>query len=365
MEHSAIDTAELGEHANRYGPTAARTSSPAKRRPKTKTVDIHAHVAVPEAAAYAAPHLKLDDIAMVRHSNEATRSINRGQDKDRASTMVDMDDRLKVLDAMRIDFQLVAPTPFQCYYSLPVEHAVEGTRMVNDGIAAFVAKRPDRFAGLGTVAMQDANEAAGELDRCVKGLGFKGVQVLTNVNGNELSSPAYAPFWHKAEELGALVMIHPNGFTEGRRFQDYYFSNVIGNPLETAVALHHLIFDGVLERLPNLKILAVHGGGYLPAYSGRIDHAWGARKDANAELPKPPSEYLKKVYFDSVVFTPHQLEYLVKVYGADKIVMGTDYPYDMADYDPVEHVMGVDSFSDEQVSKVAGLSAMKLLGIDG
>ncbi len=362
MPHSVIDTASLGDAVNRYGATAARKASPEKGRVKTKTVDIHSHIAVPEAARFAQPHLTLTDIPMVRHSNDQTKSINGQQDKDRTVAMTDMDDRIAVLDAMRIDFQLVAPPPFQCYYTLRTEEAVKATKIVNEGIAAFVNKRPDRFAGLGTVTLQDGATAAEELSFCVNDLGLKGVQVLTNVNGNELSAPQYEPFWRKAEELGCLVMIHPNGFTEGRRFEEHYFSNVIGNPLETTVALHRLIFDGVLERLPNLKILAVHGGGFLPAYSGRIDHAWGARQDSRAGLPKPPTEYLKKVYFDSVVFTPHQLEYLVKLYGADKIVMGTDYPYDMADYDPVEHILST-PLSDEERSKVAGLTALKLLGL--
>src|ERR1051326_9461627 len=126
-------------------------------------------------------------------------------------------------------------------------------------------------------------------------LRFKGVQILTNVAGNEISDPAYAPFWAKAEELGALVLIHPNGFPEGKRLTRYYFNNVVGNPFETALALHNLIFDGVLERHPKLKILAVHGGGYLPAYAGRIDHAWGARSDANGDLPRPPTSYLRPI----------------------------------------------------------------------
>lgn len=360
--HSDISTRDRGDKVNRYGPTTGRPFPDQTKRLKTKTVDIHAHVAVPAAAAYIQPHLVMTDIAMVRHSNDQTRAVNMQQDADRKVAMVDIDDRMRVLDAMGIDIQVVAPPPFQCYYSVPVEHAVKASRMVNDGIAEFVGKRPDRLAGLGTVALQDAAEAVKELDYCMNTLGFKGVEVLTNVHGAELAAPQFQPFWKRAEELGALVMIHPNGFTHGERFHDYYFSNVIGNPLETTIALHHLIFSGTLERMPNLKILAVHGGGYLPAYSGRIDHAWGARADSHAGLPKPPTHYLRKIYFDNVVFTPHQLEYLVKVYGADHIVMGTDYPYDMADYDPVEHVISA-GLSAEDTAKVAGGTAMKLLGL--
>jgi aminocarboxymuconate-semialdehyde decarboxylase len=129
------------------------------------------------------------------------------------------------------------------------------------------------------------------------------------------------------------------------------------------VALHYLIFDGVLERYPALKILAVHGGGFLPSYAGRIDHAWGARSDVRGTLPKPPTHYLRKVYFDTIVFTPHQLEYLVKLYGAEKILMGTDFPYDMAESDPVGHVCSVESFDDATRAAICGGNAARLLGV--
>jgi aminocarboxymuconate-semialdehyde decarboxylase len=263
---------------------------------------------------------------------------------------------------MGINFQLVMPPPPQCYYTVPVEIAVGAARIVNDGIAEFVSKKPDRFAGLGSVPMPDGNEAAKELERCVHRLGLKGAQILTNVAGRELSDPAFEPFWKKAEELSAFIVLHPSGFTEGKRFARFSFSNTIGNPLETTIALHYLIFDGVLERHPNLKILAVHGGGYLGAYPGRIDHAWGARSDAHGTLPQPPTSYLKKIYFDSVVFTPEQLAELVRLYGADHVIMGTDYPFDMADYDPIGHVAsaGLDAAA---VAAVAGGNAKRLLGL--
>jgi aminocarboxymuconate-semialdehyde decarboxylase len=258
---------------------------------------------------------------------------------------------------------LVMPPPPQCYHTVALEYAVPAARMINDGIAEFVAKHPDRFIPTGTVPMQDGNEAAKELERCMKTLNFKGVEILTNVAGKELSDPAFAPFWKKAEELGALVIIHPNGFTEGQRLSRFYFNNIVGNPFETTLALHYLIFDGVLERHPNLKIFAMHGGGYLGAYSGRIDHAWGARSDCQANLPKPPTEYLKKVYVDTVVFTPDQLEALVKTFGVDHVIMGTDYPFDMLEYDPIGHINSVTGFDDTTRAALAGGNAKKLLGL--
>jgi len=317
---------------------------------------------VPAAAAFVKPHLDPMTNPLVLHATPETRALNQKQEQDIRERITSHDRRLTDLDAMGVDFQLVMPPPPQCYYTVPVEVAVEAARMVNDGIAEFVAKMPDRFAGLGSVPMPDGNEAAKELERCVGKLGLKGAQVLTNVAGRELSDPAFAPFWRKAEELGALIVLHPSGFTEGKRLARFSFSNTIGNPLETTIALHYLIFDGVLERHPNLKILAVHGGGYLAAYSGRIDHAWGARSDAHGDLPHPPTSYLKKIYFDSVVFTPHQLAELVRLYGADRIIMGTDYPFDMADYDPIGHVAGA-GLDQAAIAAVAGGNAKRLLGL--
>ncbi|MDO9710097.1 amidohydrolase family protein [Paracraurococcus lichenis] len=355
----------MTEETNHYGATAARVHGRPGRetRPSSTTIDIHAHVFVPEAGAYAAPHLDPATIPLARFATPATQALNRKQDADRRVVGTQHGPRLAELDAMGIDLQLCAPAPPQSYYTLPLEPAVVANRMVNDGIAAFCAVRPDRFLGLGTVPLQDAGEAVTELERCMGPLGFKGVQVLTNVAGRELSDPAFAPFWAAAERLGALVMIHPNGFTGGERLARFYFNNVIGNPLDTTVALHYLIFDGVLERHPGLKVLAVHGGGYLPAYSGRIDHAWGARSDARGDLPKPPTEYLRRVYFDTIVFTPHQLEYLVKVFGADRILMGTDFPFDMADSDPIGHICSVESFDDATRAALAGGNAKRLLGL--
>lgn len=349
---------------NRYGFTAARKQGKPGRevRPQSVTVDLHSHIVVPEAAEFVRPHLDFSTIPLAHFSTPETKALNQRQDADRSSRMTGYDERLADLDEMGIDLQLVMCPPFQCYYTVPLDVAVPAARMVNDGIADYVAGKSDRFVALGSVPLADGNEAAKELERCMNTHRFKGVQILTNVAGRELSDPAFAAFWKKAEELGALVLLHPNGFTEGQRLTRFYFNNIIGNPFETTIALHYLIFDGVLERHPNLKILAVHGGGYLSAYSGRIDHAWGARSDCKAELPKPPTYYLKKIYFDTVVFTHHQLDALIQVFGADHIVLGTDYPYDMAEYNPVEHLVsaGLDSST---VANIAGLNAKRLLGL--
>jgi aminocarboxymuconate-semialdehyde decarboxylase len=353
------------DHWNKYGPTAARSHGRRGRevRPRSTTIDIHSHVAVPQAAALVKPHLDLATIPLAHFAAPETQALARKQEDDIRSRITGYDERLADLDAMGIDVQVVCPPPPQCYYTVPLDIAVPATRMVNDGIAEYIARKADRFVALGSVPLADAAEAANELERCIKVLGFKGVEVLTNVAGRELSDPAYAPFWKKAEALQALVLIHPNGFTEGERLRRFYFNNVIGNPLETTIALHYLIFDGVLERHPGLKILAVHGGGYLPAYSGRIDHAWGARSDSHGDLPRPPSDYLKKIFFDTVVFTPHQLAELVRLFGADHVIMGTDYPFDMGEYDPIGHVAATGAFDQAALAAIAGGNAARLLGL--
>jgi aminocarboxymuconate-semialdehyde decarboxylase len=350
---------------NKYEPTAARRHGKPGReiRPKSTTIDIHSHVAVPRAAAFAKLHLDMESIPLFHFADAATKVLGQKQEEDIRARITGYDERLADLDAMGLDMQLVLPPPNQCFYTVPLDISVTASRMVNDGLAEYVAKKPDRFIALGTVPLIDGSEAAKELERCMTTLGMKGAEILTNVAGHELSEPPYAPFWKKAEELGALIVIHPNGFTEGRRFTRFYFSNVIGNPLETTIALHYLIFDGVIERHPNLKILAVHGGGYLPAYSGRIDHAWGARSDSHGGLPQPPTAYLKKIYVDTVVFTPHQLAELVRLFGAGHVIMGTDYPFDMADFDPIGHVASVDGFDASTIAAIAGGNARRLLGL--
>jgi aminocarboxymuconate-semialdehyde decarboxylase len=352
-----------------YGLTAARRHGRPGRmtRPRSTTVDIHSHVAVPAAAAIVAPHLDVSTIPLAFFSTPDTKAVNAQQEVDRGSRMSGADnglaERLRDLDDMGIDLQVVMPPPPQCYYTVPIDVSVKATRIVNEGIAEYVARKPDRFIGLGSVPMTDGKEAAAELEFVMSRLGLKGVQVLTTVAGRELSDPEFEPFWAKAEALGAVVVIHPNGFTEGSRLTRFYFNNVIGNPFETTLALHYLIFDGVLERHPHLKLIAVHGGGYLGAYSGRIDHAWGARPDCRAGLPNPPTYYLKKVFVDTVVFTPHQLAALIAVFGAERVLIGTDYPFDMAESDPLGHLAAVEGLDPSIVEKISGGNARALLGV--
>ena len=211
--------------------------------------------------------------------------------------------------------------------------------------------------------MQDTDLALRELDRAVLELGFRGVMISALVNNEELSAERFEPFWSKCEALDIPVFIHPASF-KSDRFGRNYLTNVIGNPLDTTVAVHYLIFDGVMARHPKLKVFLAHGGAFAGAYSGRMDHAFGARPDCRDHIDELPSTYLKRFYFDTVVFSVHQLAYLISTFGADHVVLGTDYPADMGEYHPVEHVYQVDGISEGEREKICGLNAFDLMGLD-
>jgi len=363
-----IDNGQLPllDRKNRYGRTAARhhDADGRARRPSSATIDIHAHIVVPQAAKIAQPHVDLKRIPLAHFADAASREINAQQEKDIGEVMTTIDRRLRDLDAMAVDIQVVAPAPGQCYYTIDAKIAGQAHRLANEGVAEFCLRKPDRFVGLGVVTLQEPEAAVGELDFIMNDLKLKGVEILTNVDGQELSDEKFRPFFARAEQLGAFIMMHPNGFTHGERLTHFYFNNVLGNPLDTTLALHNLIFSGTLARFPDLKLMAVHGGGYLPGYSGRIDHAWGARRDSHADLPLPPTTYLRQVYLDTVVFSYHQLAYLIELFGPDRILMGTDYPFDMAEYNPVGHIAGVRGMDETTLAQIAGGNAARLLGLD-
>ncbi|HZE45908.1 MAG TPA: amidohydrolase family protein [Xanthobacteraceae bacterium] len=341
-----------------------RFPGPAHARGKWFTVDIHCHVLTPKAEEMVAgAGLTMDWQPRHQFANEYTKEVNREQARRTRIQFTSVEKRLEDMDRMGIDIQAITPSPAQTFYSVPADLGIATARVINDNLADICGKHPDRFVGLGTVPFQAPELAVAELERLHKSLGLRGIEIATNVAGADLSEPRFRPIFARAEELGLVLFMHPTGFPEASRFRDHYFTNIIGNPLDTTVAVHHLIFGGVLQDHPNLKLVLSHGGGYLPAYSGRIDHAWGARSDSHGDLPHPPTTYLKKIYFDTVVFTPYQLAELVRLFGVDRIIMGTDYPFDMADFDPIGHVASVEGIDASTIAAIAGGNARRLLGI--
>ncbi len=297
--------------------------------------------------------------------NELTREVNRRQLESLRPKMESIEVRLADMDAMGVDVQAVSLSPYQLFHWVDdVDLSVRAFQTINDDLAAVGADHPDRFIPLGAIPMQHPDAAVAELKRCVGELGFRGIEMATHIEGVEISSPQFDPFWEAVEQTGAMVFLHPTGFTQPQRLMDHYFINTIGHPLEETICAGRLIFDGVMERFPGLKFVFSHGGGFLPMYAGRFDHAYEAREDVRHGLPRPPSEYLAMFYFDTMVFAPEQIGYLVAQYGPDHVLLGTDYPYDMGENDPLGLVGRVDGLSDADRALIVGGNATRLMGLE-
>ena len=327
-------------------------------------IDVHCHVHYPPADEMVKHVFTPEREPALRFSNELSRATNVKQMANVHACLTSVEQRLRDMDKMGVDVQAISCSPFQFKYSLEPELGGKAARAINENLAAIVQKHPDRFVALANVPLQAPDAAAEELEHCVKQLGFRGVEIGTNVAGQEISRGRDA-FWARAQALDVMVFMHPNGFTGGERLSDHYFTNVIGNPLDSTVAIGHLVFDGVLERFPRLKIVSAHGGGYASHYPGRMDHVWGARADARTVLKRKPRRSLAKLYFDTIVFDREQLRHLVNLWGADHIVVGTDYPYDMGWYDPRGFVGGCGFLKDADKARIMGLNAAKLLKLTG
>jgi aminocarboxymuconate-semialdehyde decarboxylase len=202
------------------------------------------------------------------------------------------------------------------------------------------------------------------LEEAMDSMGMRGVEIGTRLEDSELDNERLEPFWAAAEQLDALIFIHPAGSTLDRRLAQYYLSNLVGNPLDTTIALSHLLFGGVLERHPNLKICAAHGGGYLPSYISRSDHGYEVRPEAQT-IPFPPSHYLQRVFVDCLVFRPENVAHIIRQLGASQVVLGTDYPFDMGEEHPLEVLAAVEGLSDEDRTRIKSGNALRLLGMTG
>jgi len=327
-------------------------------------IDIHCHVINPAVDEMVKHVFAPEREPAMKFANTLTRETNRRQNENIWACLTTVEQRLRDMDKMGVDVQAISSSPAQFMYWLDPELGRKTARAVNENLASIVARHPDRFVALANVPLQSADAATEELEYCIKQLGFRGVEIGTNIDGREVSR-GLDKFWAKVQELGVMTFMHPNGFTGAERLSDHYFNNVIGNPLDTTVAVGHLVFDGVLERFPKLKIVTAHGGGYIGHYPARMDHVWGARVDARTQLKKKPRQSLAKLYFDTIVFDRDQLRHLVNLWGADHILVGTDYPYDMGWYDPHGFVDGCGFLKDPDRAAIKGLNAAKLLGITG
>jgi aminocarboxymuconate-semialdehyde decarboxylase len=317
---------------------------------RIKTVDVHAHCLFHES-------LNLLGTEEAAKALPPTKGV--------PEHFIVIEQRLKEMDAMGIDMEILSINPF--WYNRERDLAAQIVKVNNEKLAELCAANPSRFGAFASLTLQAPDLAVQQLEDAVKKQGLRGAAIGASVVGQDFSDPKFHPVWAKAEELGAVLFIHPQSTPQlAQRFKgNGWLSNTIGNPLDTTIALQHLIFEGTLDRFPKLKVIAAHGGGFLPSYAARGDHAcFVSPQNCNADiqLKKKPSEYLNQLYFDAMVFTPEGLRHLAAQVGASQLMLGTDHPIPW-ELHPVDHVFATDTLSDEQMAAILGGNAARLFGL--
>ncbi len=327
-----------------------------------QTIDVHAHILTEETirllqreSPKAAP--KLSDVdeqfGTLDVAGNVYRHFPRGG--------WDLDRRFQDMTASKVDLQVLSVCPQTFLYPQPPALAAAFARIQNEQLAKLVKAHPGRFQAIATVPMQAPRQAADELRHAMSALGLRGVQIGSNIAGKNLDDPELEPVWATAAELGAFILVHPINVAGIDRLKSYYLNNLIGNPLDTTIAAACLVFSGVLERYPSLKICLAHGGGFVPYQAGRFVHGWQVRAEPKVKLPKPPTDSLQRFYFDTIVHSKEVLEFLVRNAGADRVLLGSDYPFDMGTPDGVLQVRSLSIPATDRTSILGGL-AQTMLG---
>ncbi len=269
------------------------------------------------------------------------------------------------LESMRrrgIDVSVISPAPPMFFYWADAELASRVARLVNDGIAEMVAASPSRLRGMGTVPMQHPDVAVAELERVVREHGIRALEVGTSIEGAQLAEGRFRPLLRRAQELGVFLFAHPYYVGARPGLESYYLTNLIGNPLDTTVMVAHLMLSGALDELPDLRICLAHGGGFLPYQIGRLGHGHEVRPEARAETRTSPRELLRRFYFDSLLFEPAAIRYLIDLVGADRVCIGTDSPFDMGDTDPERTIGAIPRLTASEREQLYSGTALQLLG---
>jgi aminocarboxymuconate-semialdehyde decarboxylase len=312
---------------------------------RVKTIDVHCHCVIPET------------LAMMGKTPSANEMRGPG------ITEVGLR-RIREMDQQGIDVEAISINPF--WYTAARDVAEKLIKTQNEKLTELCAAHPDRFVGFASVALQHPDLAIQQLEYAIKKLDMRGVAVGASVAGEEFSDAKFHPFWAKCEELGILVFIHPQSTPDlAKRFKgNGWLANTIGNPLDTTIALSHLIFEGTLDKFPGLKICSAHGGGFLPSYAPRSDNALRVAPDMDTgvKLKKKPTEYLRTMYYDTLVFTSEALRHLAAEVGVSQLVIGTDHPIPWQDKS-VDHILNTPGFTDEERRAMLGETAAKLLRI--
>jgi aminocarboxymuconate-semialdehyde decarboxylase len=330
---------------------------------KPLTIDIHTHIRVPAVLDYVAKNPNRRKGAGTEDwfaGSSVANMVGRDRVKSQWRKLTDPRTRLRGMDKMGVDIQVVSSNlPTTCYWA---DGATGGklARLCNDGIAEFVASS-DRFVGLGSLPLQDMRRTVKEMDRMVKDLGFRGAWIPSMVRAKELGADRLRPLWAKAQELDVPVFVHPLGFSEPDRFKEFYLWNTVGQPLEEALAMSSLIYEGIMDDFPRLKIGICHGGGYLPFYAGRADNVALPKPDGRNKSDKRPSDYMRRFYYDSIIFNRDMLQFLVRKVGAGQIMMATDYPH--GERNPVGFIKRTRGISVADKARILGKNAARLFRI--
>ena len=327
-----------------------------------RTIDAHAHILTEETMATlrrAVPsyRLRLRDV----EGDFATLDVGAISYPKFPRGGWDLERRLRDMEKTKVGRQVLSVLPQTVAYEEEPALALAMSQIQNDHIAALVDLYPDRFLGLGTVPLQSPDASAAELRRAVNGLGLRGVMIGSNVRGRNLDDPGLEPVWSAAAEFGALIFIHPTSPAAADRLQDYYLRNFIGNPLDTTIAAACLVFAGVLERHPDIKILLAHGGGFLPYQEARLVHGWGEREESKQSLKVSPAASLGRFLYDTILHARAPLKFLIGSAGADRVLLGSDYPFDMGQYDTVDLIQSL-SIPETAKAMILGGNARTLLG---
>jgi aminocarboxymuconate-semialdehyde decarboxylase len=325
-------------------------------------VDIHAHMLVPEILSDHGPENWRPEV--VPHSSGGYLVRNRSFVNGPAFKKIVEAEQIEqaALDC-GLDLAVLSTPPYAFYYELPSGEGERSSIIQNDGLARAVKDHPKHLAGLGTLPMQDVALAVKELERVMTVLKLSGVELGSNVNGEDMGSEKYRSFWEAAESLGAVVFIHPAFFQQlgNDRMNGYYLKNLLGNPMETTLFAAHMIFSGMLEDYPQLKIVLAHAGGVLPYLRGRLEHGYAVRDEPRKVIPRPPSAYLGMFYYDTITHYIPTLQYLVDLVGAEHVLLGSDYPFDMGYDNPIQVVEQLTGVSPEERRKIMGGNALRLL----
>jgi aminocarboxymuconate-semialdehyde decarboxylase len=273
----------------------------------------------------------------------------------------DLAHRLRDMDAMGVDVQVLSVTPQTYLYNQDASLGAMTAAIQNDQIAKLVKQNPQRFMGIATLPMQAPEKAADELKRAMTTLNLRGTMFASNIIGKNLDDPSFEPVWATAEELGAFVFIHPNNVAGADRMKSYYLNNLIGNPLDTTIGAACLYFGGVLDRYPKLTVVLAHGGGFTPYQAARWEHGWHVRPEPKKNIAKQPVDIAKRFYYDTILHSAPVLEFMIEHVGADRVMLGSDYPYDMGMMDCVKHVRGL-KISDADKATILSTCAQALLG---